>query len=146
MIPIFSLAPLVFILLFFIVLFIVLTVDTSYSVKLKVLDFIEETLVKETKLSKSIKLFDHYVTTVILRENKIVTIQTEEFYINYKDNQASISLNNGNTKGYLLDNEKQLEELKNFEEKFFKRYNKKKPVICKSIDKWNLTSDKKEKK
>ena len=140
MIPIFSLAPLVFILLFFIVLFIVLTLDTSYSVKLKVLDFIEETLVKETKLSKSIKLFDHYVTTVILRENKIVTIQTEEFYINYKDNQASISLNNGNTKGYLLDNEEQLEELKNFEEKFFKRYNKKKPVICKSIDKWNLTS------
>ena len=140
MIPIFSLAPLVFILLFFIVLFIVLTLDTSYSVKLKVLDFIEETLVKETKLSKSIKLFDHYVTTVILRENKIVTIQTEEFYINYKDNQASISLNNGNTKGYLLDNEKQLEELKNFEEKFFKRYNKKKPSICKSIDKWNLTS------
>ena len=140
MIPIFSLAPLVFILLFFIILFIVLTVDTSYSVKLKVLDFIEETLVKETKLSKSIKLFDHYVTTVILRENKIVTIQTEEFYINYKDNQASISLNNGNTKGYLLDNEKQLEELKNFEEKFFKRYNKKKPSICKSIDKWNLTS------
>lgn len=140
MIPLFSLAPLVFIVLFFIVLFIVLTVDTSYSVKLKVLDFIEETLVKETKLSKSIKLFDHYVTTVILRENKIVTIQTEEFYINYKDNQPSICLTNGNTKGYLLDNEEQLEELKNFEEKFFKRYNKKKPVICKSIDKWNLTS------
>ena len=140
MIPLFSLAPLVFIVLFFIVIFIMLTLDTSYSVKLKVMDFIEETLVKETKLSKSIKLFDHYVTTVILRENKIVTIQTEDFYINYKDNQASIYLQNGNTKGYLLDNKEQLEELKNFEEKFFKRYNKKKPIICKSIDKWNLTS------
>lgn len=140
MIPMFSLIPLIFILLFFIVLFLVLTVDTSYSVKLKVMDFIEETLVKETKLSKSIKLYDHYVTTVILRENKIVTIQTEEFYINYKDNRPSIYLQNGNTKGYLLDNKEQLEELKNFEEKFFSRYNKKKPIICKSIDKWNLTS------
>lgn len=140
MIPMFSLIPLVFILLFFIVLFLVLTLDTSYSVKLKVMDFIEETLVKETKLSKSIKLYDHYVTTVILRENKIVTIYTEEFRIEYKDNQPSIYLQNGNTKGYLLDNKEQLEELKNFEEKFFNRYNKKKPIICKSIDRWNLTN------
>lgn len=119
---------------------------TGPLTKLRVMDYLEESLIKETKLSKPMKVFDHYVETVGVKEGKIFYITTEEFNISYNNNQPNICLTNGNRKGYLLDNKKQLEELKNFEKKFFKIYNKKKPSICKSIEKWNLTSDKKEKK
>ena len=112
---------------------------TGPLTKLRVMDYLEETLIKETKLSKPMKLFDHYVETVGVKEGKIFYITTEEFNVSY-NNQPNICLTNGNRKGYLLDNEEQLEELKNFEKKFFKIYNKKKPSVCKSIEKWNLTN------
>lgn len=110
---------------------------TGPLTKLRVIDYLEESLIKETKLSKPMKLFDHYVESVGIKEGKLFYITTEEFTINY-NNEPTLSLTNGNRKGYVLDNKEQLEELKNFEEKFFNYYNKKKPIICKSIDKWNL--------